>query len=247
LQRVLNNDQRLIEPTVGEQHRLVEDQPNPVAETIWLSRRAKVKVAPPDPFVFLSWIQPVAHGTLRDVPEPAVWALGRLDGSSDVAAVLTGVAQRSVRFADLRITAMSASVQYVPDAGVIIGGKLEIRTTLPITMDTVQWMLGVNPNTRVLDQVVADLVRAPELFGTIGFIDNADLIPGHGTSRLRLKANSTPHYKRSPVRETGRGSDSISSTVGKAEPSGRRGAPRGQTIRREPGICAAVRHFSKER
>jgi len=190
LDRILDEDQRLVEPAVRQDDGLVEDQPDPVAEAVWLSRRTIEEIAPADPFIFASWIQLVAHGTLGDVQKSAVRACGRLDGSSDVAALLAGIAQTILCLVQSRVRGVTLSVQYVADGFAMIGGQLEIRAAFPVAVNTLEGTLWVNPNLGVLDQVVPDPVCTSELFGTIGFIHNADLIPWHVTPRLGPEAIS---------------------------------------------------------
>jgi hypothetical protein len=128
---LLNHYQRLVVGPLIEEHRLVETEPNPAVAV-----RATKEVAA-DPLVVLSRHLVVADRAGRNVPEVAVGAYRREDGSDDIAAVLTSLTKWLSDF--LQIEAIVVSVLAQQSSHLIweAGGKLKIGALQFVAVRTV--------------------------------------------------------------------------------------------------------------
>jgi len=154
-----HEDQRLIEPSVRSKQRFVKSQSDPVASAI--EPGGAVKQTASKFFIFVPRIKPAADRTPADIEEPAVRAFRRLDGARDIPTILARLAQRIVSFGHLRVSGMSIEPQDITDRLAVLSGELEIGKTFRVAVDALQRALGVRPNSRVLDHVLAYSVCKP--------------------------------------------------------------------------------------
>lgn len=152
-----DQDQRLPVCSVVEEHGLVEAEPDLVMAVGALEELAA------DGYVALSGHLMLAGGTGGDVAKTAVWANRWEDGASDVTAILTRLSHGVATFQDVDLCGVAILLEYAVHLVGRVGGELEIRAPLVVTVCSVERVVGIDLHRRVRPEISPDGRRHAEI------------------------------------------------------------------------------------